>query len=375
MKAAIISLGSKSSKWTAEAMKRYFEKVDDLNLKLIEVNIEKESEILYDGKPIEKYDCVYVKGSFRYAAVLRTIADVLEKKGIYTPIRSSTFTSGHDKLLTHLELTRNKIPMPNAYLASAPTGAKEILRKINYPIIMKLPGGTQGKGVMFSESHEAASSMLDTLEALNQPFIIQEYVETGGKDIRAFVIGDKVVAAMQRSAKSNEKRSNIHTGGTGQPIELSSQNKRIAIETAKAIGAEICGVDILESEVKGSLVIEVNLSPGLQGIMKSTDIDVADKIAKYLYQRTSELVTHGKEDGASEILKDLGIDVTAKKSRTCDDSIAQSCDASNTIITNLDERGERLLLPAVVSRLSGITEKKEVSICIKKGKVIIEENP
>jgi ribosomal protein S6--L-glutamate ligase len=282
MKAAIISLGSISSKWTFEAMKRYFRDVDDIDLHNVEVDLGAKSPVvLYNGKPLPKYDCIYLKGSFRYIQILCSIAYVLENH-CFMPLRPETFTKGHDKLLTHLALQKHNIPMPETYISSNPAAAKQILEKISYPIVLKFPSGTQGKGVMFADTYNSASSLLDALSALNQPVLIQKYVETGGTDIRAIVIGDEVAAAMERKAVEGEKRANIHAGGKGRNVKLDFQTEELAIKTAKVIGADICAVDILKGS-KGPLVIEVNLSPGLQGITEATGINVADKIAKYLY--------------------------------------------------------------------------------------------
>lgn len=359
MKAALISLGSKSSKWTVDAMRKYFDVVDDINLKDIEVNLGVgKLDVLYNGKPLPKYDCIYAKGSFRYAQLLRSITRALSQQ-TYMPIKAATFTMGHDKLLTHLAFQLYKIPMPITYLASSPEGAKKILEKVNYPIMMKFPQGTQGKGVMFADSFASASSMLDALSALRQPFLIQEYVETGGVDIRALVVGDKVIASMKRKAVPGEERANIHTGGTGEACTLDAHTRKIAVDAAQAIGAEICAIDMLEGP-KGPLVIEANLSPGLQGVTAVTNIDVADKIARFLYKRTKESTESGKKLTASKLLEEV--------SRKSDEKIIEE------IITNLDFRGDRILLPKVITDMTKFDDKKEVTIKVKKGKVVIEKS-
>ncbi|MFH2028677.1 MAG: RimK family alpha-L-glutamate ligase, partial [Nanoarchaeota archaeon] len=355
MKSAIVSLQSKSSMMIAEAMQKYFDDFQNLDIRKVEVSLSgKDPEILYEGKEFGKYDCILARGSFRYVPLLSALTTAMEKS-CYMPIRSGTFTIGHDKLITHLVLQEHKIPMPTTYLTSSVLAAKQTLEKINYPIIMKFPQGTQGKGVMFAESFAAAASMMDALETLRQPFILQEYIETGGADIRAIVVGDKVVAAMKRKAVRGEKRSNIHAGGVGETIELDNVTKRIAVNTAEAIGADICAIDILDSS-KGPLVIEVNLSPGLQGITKTTGIDVADKIAAYLYTRTKECCEEGKKIHAEQILKELSIE---KKGPV------------QNILTNLDFRGDRILLPKVVTDITGFNEKQELLIKAKKGKLEI----
>ena len=152
---------------------RCFDSVDDIDVRDIEVNLSSgQSVVLYQGKPLGKYDCIYAKGSFRYAQTLRAVTGAFYPT-TYMPIKAGAFTVGHDKLLTHLFLQQHKIPMPTTYLTSSPKAAKKILEKINYPIIFKFPSGTGGKGVMYAESFAAASSLMDALETLRQPFLIQ----------------------------------------------------------------------------------------------------------------------------------------------------------------------------------------------------------
>ncbi|MBU1199105.1 MAG: RimK family alpha-L-glutamate ligase [Nanoarchaeota archaeon] len=358
LKAAIISLGSESSEWTVEAMRKYFSEVDDLDIRQIEINISgKSAEILYNGKPIPKYDCVYAKGSFRYAPLLKTLTSVLENK-CYVPISSDAYTIAHDKLLTHLELQKHNISMPKTYVSATIAAAKKILEKINYPIIMKFPHGTGGKGVMFADSYASASSLLDALTALRQPFIIQEYIETKGTDVRAIVVGNKIIASYKRKAGLNEVRSNFHSGGSAEPIELDSNTKRIAINTAKAIKADICAVDMLESS-KGALVIEANISPGLQLITKTTQIDVADKIAKYLYERTLEFKTRDKELKSAQIMKGIDKETTA--------------DGKRKFITNLDFRGNKILLPEIISQICDFDSEDNYDITAEPDKVVIKK--
>ena len=351
---AVISLGSKSSKMTIKAMQKYFKVVDDLNIRDIEVNlISKGAEILHKGQPLDQYDCIYAKGSFRYAPLLKAIT-IAASKNSYMPINAETFTIAHDKILTHLKLQKHKIPMPHTYLSATSDSTKKILEKINYPIIMKFPSGTQGKGVMFAESFAAASSMLDALTALRQSFLIQEYVETDSTDIRAIVIGNQVVAAMKRTANLGEKRANIHAGGAGEHYKIDAYTQKIAVDTAEALGAEICAVDILES-VKGPLVIEANISPGLQAITETAKVDVATKIAQYLHKKTRDFVDKRKHAQGREIMNEI------------------SANHQKEIITNLDFRGERILLPKLITKEAKLTEKDEVTLKVKQGKIIIEK--
>ena len=349
-------MGSKSSQMTLQAMKKYFDSVDSIDIRSMEVMVGgKGLSILYNGKPLQKYDSIYAKGSFRYAPLLRSITTAFYDTA-YMPLKPNSFTIGHDKLLTHLAMQRNKIPMPDTHIVSSRTAAKKILNQMNYPVILKFPHGTQGKGVMFADSFAAASSMLDAIDTLKNPFLIQEYIETDGSDIRAIVIGDKVAASMKRKAVFGEKRANIHAGGKGEPIVLDTHTKKIAVSAAKAIGAEICAIDILET-AKGPEVIEANLSPGLQGITAVTKIDVADNIAKFLYDRTKEFVEKGKSTETSKLFTDINIKGGVEQQ----------------IVTNLDFRSDRILLPKIVTNIANFNEGHEVVIKAQKGKVTLEK--
>lgn len=357
VKAAVISLGSKSSKWTAEAMRKYFEEVDELDVRKIDVILSSEkTRVLYDGIDIGHYHCILTKGSFKYASLLRSITEAKSKE-TYIPLRPGAFTVGHNKLLTHLKLQNSKIPMPKTYVTASIEATKKIIDQMHYPIVMKFPSGSQGKGVMFADSFASASSLLDALEVLKQPLIIQEYIETDGTDIRAFVIGDQVVGAYHRKAVQGEKRANIHVGGTGEKVLLDRKLKKIAVDAAKAIGADICGVDILEGP-KGPLVIEVNISPGLQGITKATGIDVAAKIASYLYLKTEELQRQ-VDKNKPNLFSELGLkDKPTNKVRNA--------------IDHIKIRSDKIVLPSFVTKISDFDDDDEVEITAEKGKVIVK---
>jgi len=358
MKAAIISLGSVSSQWVAKAMQTYFEEVDMLDLKKIEIALGDGDHIRYDGKPIAKYDCIYAKGPHTYADLLRSIIH-LSKHVTYTPIKAVSFTEGHDKLLTHLSIVGDNVPAPKTYFCATIKNAKNLIKNLNFPLVMKFPKGSHGKGVMFVDSLESAFSIFDALGSLKQPFIIQEYIETGGEDIRAFVVGNKVVAAMKRVAGEGELRSNIHSGGKAMSVELDARTKQVALAAASSLGVDVCGVDLLIGP-KGPLVMEVNLSPGLQGISKVSKVDVADKIAKYLFDRTMELKSKNNKQAADSLLNELGITEQPK--------------GEQQVFTNLDFRGNRILLPEIVTNITDFTNKKEIILTMKKGTLTISHD-
>ncbi len=358
MKLAIISLGGPSSRSILEEAKKIFSKADHLDIRKIEVEASNELKVTYKGEKIDDYDCIYVRGSFRYSLLQRSITRALHQD-IFMPIQPEAFTIGHDKFLTLLELRKSNVPLPKTYFAATTESTKKLLEEVHYPIIMKIPSGTQGKGVMFADSISSARSMLDTLEVFNQPYILQEYVETNATDIRAVVIGNKVSGAMKRKAEKSELRANIHMGAKGQPLELDADTEQIAIKAARAIGAEICAVDILDSGGKPQ-VIEVNLSPGIQGIMKYTKKNVALDIANYLYKRAKEVKEAKKESSIGGIIKDLEIDSKQSKKKE--------------IISTLDVRLGIIRLPKVITDISEFVSDDEVKIEAEKDKIIIKRH-
>lgn len=352
MKLAVISLESNSSKLIAEAAKKYFDKVDSLNLKRIELHVDSKSiDIFYNDKKLGDYDCIYLRGSHKYAILMRSITTALSHK-CYMPICPASFTIGHDKFLTLLNLQKHNVPIPKTYIAATTKLAKKILEKVHYPVILKTPAGTHGKGVMFADSVSSANTLLDALETFKQPYIIQEYVESGASDTRAIVVNEKVVAAMKRKAVKNELRANIHMGGTGKKVILDYDTAQIAIKSAKAVGADICGVDLLEG-VKIQ-VVEVNLSPGIQGITEATKINVADEVAKGLYDGTKEFLSKKKGEEYSKVLDGL------KKE-------------DKEILMNLDIKAGRIRLPDNITNITKFRPEDEVIIVAEKGKVVIKK--
>jgi ribosomal protein S6--L-glutamate ligase len=345
MKAAILSLGSVSSEMTAQAMRTYFTLVDEMDIRHVHLEIGKNPRIVYKGRTLGTYDCMYVKGSYKYAQLAASIAGLLPSS-TYTPIPKEAYEIVHNKALTHIVLQKAGIPMPTTYIVPNAQVAKEVFKSMSFPIIIKLPSGTQGKGVLFAESIAAASSILDTLESLKQAFIVQEYIDTNGEDIRALVVGNKVVASMKRIAKSDEKRSNLHAGGMAQSVQLSPQVTSVAIAVARALKLDICGVDILVSP-KGPLVIEANISPGLQGISKASGVSVADLLARFFATR-------------------CGI---AQESISADSLVREPLD----IIDTIKYRGTRIMLPESVSLKSEFLDGEEAIFDVKEKNIHIRK--
>lgn len=354
MKFALISLQGPSSKKIVEEAKKYFEEVDHLNLKKIEVHAEKELSVLHEGKPIKDYDCVYIRGSFKYALLQRSIAGALNGK-CYMPMQPRAFTLGHNKFLTTLEMKKKKVPIPKSILTATDSGAKKALKNLKFPIIIKTPSGTQGKGVMFADSESAAKSMIDTLGSVKQAYILQEYIDTDSTDIRAIVLGNKVIASMKRKASLDDARANIHAGGKGFPYELDFDAEQVSVRAARAIGADVCAIDILESGKP--YVIEANLSPGLK-ISEIVKKNLADEIAKYLAEKTKEFLKSKKHSETKKMIKDIEIGSEKGKS----------------FLTTLDIKAGIIKLPKIVTKLSELNIDDEVEIITQKDKISIKKH-
>lgn len=213
------------------------------------------------------------------AAVLRQF----EVANTYSVNESVAITRSRDKLRAHQLLARKGVGMPITAYAHSASATDELIRIVGKaPLIVKVMSSTQGKGVLLAETYKAAESLINAFRDLGTNFLVQEFIkEAQGSDIRCFVIGDKVIAAMQRSAAEGEFRSNLHRGGTATVVKLKPAERALAVRAAKVMGLDVAGVDIIRS-AHGPLVLEVNSSPGLEGIETATGKDVAGAIIEYI---------------------------------------------------------------------------------------------
>lgn len=219
------------------------------------------------------------------SAILRQF----EMMGVYSLNESTSITRSRDKLRALQILSRSGIGLPTTSYAHSTRMTEQLIRMVGgAPCIIKLIEGTQGKGVILADTKKAAESVIDGFRQMKAHFLVQEFIkESNGKDIRCFVIGDKVVASMMRTAKEGEFRSNLHRGGTAVLVEITEEEAGVAVNAAKALGLNVAGVDLLRSS-RGPLVLEVNSSPGLQGIETSTGIDIAGMIIEYIEANIGE---------------------------------------------------------------------------------------
>lgn len=212
-------------------------------------------------------------------AVLRQF----EVGNTYSINESIALTRSRDKLRAHQLLARKGIDMPVTGYANRANATEDLIEFVGgAPLVVKVISSTQGKGVLLAETDKAAESLINAFRDLDTEFLVQEFIqEAAGADIRCFVLGDKVIAAMERSAKEGEFRSNLHMDGTAKIIKLKPAERALAIKAARAMGLDLAGVDIVRSK-RGPLVLEVNSSPGLEGIEKATGKDIAGAIIDYI---------------------------------------------------------------------------------------------
>lgn len=243
----------------------------------------KNPQILYKGKPLEGVDAVIPRigasVTFYGAAVVRQF----EMMKVFTATESQALVRSRDKLRSLQILARAGLGLPKTAFTNYSKDVKTVIQNVGgAPCVIKLLEGTQGVGVVLAENQNAAESVIEAFNGLKARVIIQEFIkEAGGADIRAFVVDGVVVGAMKRQAKDGEFRSNLHRGGSAQIIELTDEEENAALKAAKVLGLGIAGVDMLQSK-KGPLIMEVNSSPGLEGIEGATGKDIASAIIRYI---------------------------------------------------------------------------------------------
>jgi ribosomal protein S6--L-glutamate ligase len=217
--------------------------------------------------------------TFYGTAVLRQF----ETMGVYCVNDSVALTRARDKLRSLQLLSRKNVGIPVTAFARSPDDVNALIKEVGgAPLVIKLLEGTQGIGVVLAENRKAAQSVIEAFMGLNTNILVQEFIkEADGTDVRCFVIGGRVVAAMERKGADGDFRSNLHRGGTASVVKLTAAERRTAVKAANVMGLNICGVDILRSE-RGPLVMEVNASPGLEGIETATGKDMASMIIEYI---------------------------------------------------------------------------------------------
>ena len=242
-----------------------------------------EPDLQYSGNQLSDYDAVLPRVGASVTYFGTAVVRQFEQMDVYTPNTSSGIRNSRDKLHAHQILARYQIGMPaTTFVRDRADILPAIERVGGAPVVIKLLEGTQGIGVMLAPDLAVAQAMIETLQATRQNVLVQEFVrESSGTDVRAFVVGEQVVGAMRRTSTSDDFRSNLHRGGKPEVITLEPAYERAAVRSAQIMGLRVAGVDMLESD-RGPLVMEVNSSPGLQGIERATGQDIARMIIDYV---------------------------------------------------------------------------------------------
>jgi ribosomal protein S6--L-glutamate ligase len=285
MKIAILSKGpgNYSTKRLKEEAKKRGHQVRVINYAKCYVKVEQSKPIVrYEGKDLGTYDAIIPRIAQSYTRYGSAVLRQFEMQGIYSTATSIAITRSRDKLRTMQLLARAGVGIPKTLFASQTSSFDDLIEQAGgAPLIIKVARGTHGNGVVLAETNKAAKAVMQAFFVENVSFLVQEFVkESAGTDIRAIVVGNKVVASMMRQSLDDDFRSNLHQGGEGKPIKLTEEERRTAIKAARAMGLPFCGVDMMRSS-RGPLVLEVNSSPGF-GVEKVTGRNIAEKVVEYI---------------------------------------------------------------------------------------------
>ncbi|MEZ5857343.1 MAG: 30S ribosomal protein S6--L-glutamate ligase [Hyphomicrobiaceae bacterium] len=258
--------------------------IDVINTLSVHVNITANKPLLRQGgRTLEAYDAVIPRIGASVTNYGLAVLRQFEIQGVFPLNESVAIGRSRDKLRALQILARAGVGMPNTAFAHRPRKAAEVVAEVGgAPVVIKLLEGTQGMGVILAETDASAASTIEAFSAANVNILVQEFIaESAGTDVRALVVGGKVVAAMKRTSKKGDFRSNLHRGGKAQPVKLSEEEQATALRSAEALGLNVAGVDMLRS-ARGTLVLEVNASPGIEGMEAASGVDVAGAMIAFL---------------------------------------------------------------------------------------------
>ncbi|MDZ4749346.1 MAG: RimK family alpha-L-glutamate ligase [Saprospiraceae bacterium] len=240
--------------------------------------------IRFQGEFIGRPDAVIPRIGSSVTSYGAAVVRQFEMMGVFTVVNTEALLRSRDKRTALQYLAANHLPVPDSVFTAMPDNVDSSLRILGdqYPIVIKMLNSTQGQGVILGESQSASLSVAEAFIRLKEEILLQRFIgESKGKDVRVFIVGGKVVAAMERSAQNGEFRSNLHRGASSHKIRITSEEEEIALRAAHLMGLEVAGVDILRSN-NGPLILEVNASPGLEGIEGTTGVDIASQIIKFV---------------------------------------------------------------------------------------------
>jgi ribosomal protein S6--L-glutamate ligase len=358
MKIAILSRSPScySSRRLKEACAQRGHEAKVLNTLRFHVLVESgKPELYFRNKRLTNYDAVIPRIGASITMFGTAVVRQFEQMGVFTLNSSQSISVSRDKLRSIQILSRHAVGLPpTAFVRDRSSVLPAIDQVGGAPVIIKLIEGTQGIGVILADSTKVAEAIIETLQSAKQNTLVQKFVkESRGRDMRAFVVGDRVVAAMRRKAQGDEFRSNVHRGGQAEPVQLDPVYERTAIHAAQILGLRVAGVDMLEG-LDGPQIMEVNSSPGLEGIERATGVDVASAIVQHLEEQATfpevdirQRLTLKSGYGVAEFQINARSDLAGKTLRTSGlrdrDVQVLSIQRGSVVIPN--PRGDRELLP------------------------------
>lgn len=286
MRIAILSRNKKlySTRRLVEACKARGHEVDVIDTLHCYMDItSSRPAVRVKGKELPKYDAIIPRIGASITFYGTSVVRQFEMMGTFSINESVAIGRSRDKLRSMQLLARKGVGLPRTGFARQPDEVKDLIKNVGgAPVVIKLLEGTQGIGVVLGETAKAAESIIEAFMGLDANILVQEFIkEAGGADIRCLVVGGKVVAAMKRQAQEGEFRSNLHRGGKAEIVKLTKAERETAVKAAKTMGLNVCGVDILQAS-SGPVVMEVNSSPGLEGIETATGLDVAGMVVEFI---------------------------------------------------------------------------------------------
>lgn len=300
MKLAMLARNPKlySHRRIVEAARARKHEIDVINTLHVHMNITSSRPTLsHNGRKLPDYDAVIPRIGASITHYGLAVLRQFEMQGVFPLNESVAIGRSRDKLRALQILAREGIGLPVTAFAHGPRGADAVIKEVGgTPCVIKLLEGTQGRGVILAETHASAKSIIEAFNAANMNILVQEFIkEAGGCDIRVLVVGGAVVASMMRSGKNNDFRSNLHGGGKAEPVVISEEERATALRSAEVLGLNVAGVDMLRSN-RGPVVMEVNSSPGIEGMEDATGVDVAGAMIEFLERsaRRGETRTRGQ---------------------------------------------------------------------------------
>jgi ribosomal protein S6--L-glutamate ligase len=286
MKLAVLGPGPNVMGYTTkrllEEAKKIFKQAELIPLIDVKLKVNDGVNAFYGKKSLSEWDYVLLKIDSKRASIGYPIVRFLDSMEVKKQYPAETVILAHNKFLTLERLAKNGLPVPDTYMTGSRQSAKEIIGKQKLPMIMKLLSGFGGQGVIFIESRDAANTIIETMKTLKQEIMIEEFVPNPGEDIRGIVAGEEVIASYKRIAAKGEKKANIYAGGRAESFKLTEEMNEIVLKCAKVMNIKIGAVDMLQNKKGDLFVTEVNINPGIEGIEKVTNLNVAQRIVEYI---------------------------------------------------------------------------------------------